>query len=506
MQSARREILPEEQAEAAASATEHAETPGIHAAHTAPAESRPTLLQQQVAERLAAHRQRRGHLTQKAGPPTSSAARQRLAPNAPQPTVGESRYGQIAARIAERYAQSPSYRAILAEEAERSIQQAAAAAEVATRNAAAVVIAQRELLAELEHWTAPQEFSSQTAQVVPGARAAQAAVAAVGEQRQVEQAEAWPSSQRLAEQTASPVQQSVTGGLTVRLYEDVGRPFDWVDGGVGAAAADRASLTTMHSNGGGHEEEARVLDEEIAFRQAPVFDYRIEPTVGLPANMLEFPRQLVAARKVRPRLAEGPLREELAAHTRFTEPEFEGFSAIPAAPFAPPVWTSIWLDAHTVAAPVEHQHIALPVHSAAPVHSAPIESAPLELRMMATAMDAMLVGAGFVGFCAVGAKVAGEVPAGAQAGVAAAVTLAVFYALYQLLFFTLSEQTPGMRYARIGLCTFSDENPTRSAMRRRLLAKLVSLCPLGLGFVWALLDEDRLGWHDRISRMYQRAY
>ena len=23
---------------------------------------------------------------------------------------------------------------------------------------------------------------------------------------------------------------------------------------------------------------------------------------------------------------------------------------------------------------------------------------------------------------------------------------------------------------------------------------------------WALLDEDRLGWHDRMSRMYQRAY
>ena len=27
-----------------------------------------------------------------------------------------------------------------------------------------------------------------------------------------------------------------------------------------------------------------------------------------------------------------------------------------------------------------------------------------------------------------------------------------------------------------------------------------------LGLVWMLLDSDRLGWHDRMSRMYPRAY
>lgn len=63
-----------------------------------------------------------------------------------------------------------------------------------------------------------------------------------------------------------------------------------------------------------------------------------------------------------------------------------------------------------------------------------------------------------------------------------------------------------MRYARIGLCTFSDDNPTRSAMRRRLFAIALSACPLGIGFLWALLDDDKLGWHDRISHMYQRSY
>jgi hypothetical protein len=63
-----------------------------------------------------------------------------------------------------------------------------------------------------------------------------------------------------------------------------------------------------------------------------------------------------------------------------------------------------------------------------------------------------------------------------------------------------------MRYARIGLCTFSDDNPTREAMRRRILALILSTAPFGLGLLWTLLDEDRMGWHDRISRMYQRSY
>jgi uncharacterized RDD family membrane protein YckC len=84
--------------------------------------------------------------------------------------------------------------------------------------------------------------------------------------------------------------------------------------------------------------------------------------------------------------------------------------------------------------------------------------------------------------------------------------LALLVLLYQALFFSFSESTPGMRCARIALCTFDDENPTRRAMRRRVLAVLLSVCPLGLGLLWAAFDEDRLAWHDRLTRTYQRTY
>jgi uncharacterized RDD family membrane protein YckC len=85
-------------------------------------------------------------------------------------------------------------------------------------------------------------------------------------------------------------------------------------------------------------------------------------------------------------------------------------------------------------------------------------------------------------------------------------TLALSALLYQLLFFSLNESTPGMRYARIALCTFTGQSPTRRAKRRRLIAALLAACPLGLGLLWAWMDDDRLAWHDRISRMYQRCY
>jgi hypothetical protein len=61
-----------------------------------------------------------------------------------------------------------------------------------------------------------------------------------------------------------------------------------------------------------------------------------------------------------------------------------------------------------------------------------------------------------------------------------------------------------MKYAGISLCTFDDEIPTRAQRRNRLGALLLSLLPMGLGVVWSLFDEERLCWHDRLSRTYLR--
>src|SRR5438270_4745400 len=69
-------------------------------------------LRQQAAERLAAHRSKRTGLK-----PGSNSVQQAT-------SSGNTRAAQIAAAVAERYAKSQSYRAFLAEEAERAVQQA----------------------------------------------------------------------------------------------------------------------------------------------------------------------------------------------------------------------------------------------------------------------------------------------------------------------------------------------------------------------------------------------
>jgi len=40
----------------------------------------------------------------------------------------------------------------------------------------------------------------------------------------------------------------------------------------------------------------------------------------------------------------------------------------------------------------------------------------------------------------------------------------------------------------------------------RAAASALSGFSLGLGYFWALVDEDRVGWHDRISRTHVRVF
>jgi len=136
----------------------------------------------------------------------------------------------------------------------------------------------------------------------------------------------------------------------------------------------------------------------------------------------------------------------------------------------------------------------------------PLHVAPLGHRAMAGLVDVSLTLAAFLLFIVVFAASTTHLPSGRVALVGAGAILLAMWVLYQFLFFTLTDATPGMRYARIALCTFDDENPSHPAMRARIGAMLLSALPLGLGFFWSFFDEDTLGWHDRITRTYQRSY
>jgi uncharacterized RDD family membrane protein YckC len=239
---------------------------------------------------------------------------------------------------------------------------------------------------------------------------------------------------------------------------------------------------------------------------APAFVSAGEPEEAavepLAVNLIDFPRELVAARKVRPRLAEGPLREssQPTGHDQLKifEVAPESISQTVRIGAAGAEWSPIRLDTDP-ASP----------HSGdgqSPTHEIPLKAAPLEDRLMAGIFDLALVVAAFALFVLVFVACTAHPPTGRPALLAAGLVLGGFFLLYQYLFFKYAEGTPGMRYAKIALCTFEDENPTRKAMCRRVFFMLLSAAPLGLGFAWAWFDPDRLAWHDRLSRIYQRSY
>ena len=369
-----------------------------------------------------------------------------LQPALPLEGMPAPRRNRVADQVAARFAKSVTYRDFLQNEAEAAIRQAEAAAEVARRNADAIAAVQGELLAEIEQWDA--ELPAGPIEVI--------SLSTVQETRNGEQAIA-------------------------SVVEHVREPM--------AAAAVQADAFASSP-------QVQFFTDEL---QAEA-----EPATALPANLIEFPRQLVAARRARPRLAEGPLREEAdnspeRAQLRIFEVEASSVSTEPMVESVVPEWHNLRLDA-----PASPRTAELP--DAQMSFALPVQVAPVSLRMMAVLVDGCCIAAGWLGAIAVVANVSTELPTGMAALASAAGMLVLFALLYKLLFFSLCDATPGMRYARIGLCTFADDNPSRSSMRRRLLAVLLAGLPLGLGLAWVLLDEDGLGWHDRISRMYPRAY
>jgi uncharacterized RDD family membrane protein YckC len=228
----------------------------------------------------------------------------------------------------------------------------------------------------------------------------------------------------------------------------------------------------------------------------------VEPALGavepLAVNLIEFPRELVAARKMRPRLAEGPLREDSQDEVnqlRIFEVAPESISQTVNIGATPADWFPIRLENEACGREGDLMSPQIP-----------LKTASLEDRIMAGIFDLALIVSAFAIFVLVFVACTTHPPTGKPALVAAGLALAGFGLLYQYLFFKYSVGTPGMRYAKIALCTFEDENPTRKAMCMRVLYVLLSAAPLGLGFAWAWFDPDRLTWHDRLSRIYQRSY
>jgi uncharacterized RDD family membrane protein YckC len=73
---------------------------------------------------------------------------------------------------------------------------------------------------------------------------------------------------------------------------------------------------------------------------------------------------------------------------------------------------------------------------------------------------------------------------------------------YRVLWCLGNGDSPGMRFAGLHLVDFDGRTPTRERRLLRQLVSLLSLLSAGLGLIWALVDEENLTWHDRISETF----
>ena len=77
-------------------------------------------------------------------------------------------------------------------------------------------------------------------------------------------------------------------------------------------------------------------------------------------------------------------------------------------------------------------------------------------------------------------------------------------AIYFFLFMLSGSQTLGMRMQQLIVVTRDDTplDPRESCLRG--LGYFISILPLMLGFVWALIDPDHLTWADKVSGTFVR--
>jgi uncharacterized RDD family membrane protein YckC len=402
---------------------------------------------QEVSRRVAAHQSRRGIST--ALPATAVPGWQETG----------SRAAQAAARVAARYAQAPSYRQMLDAEAQ------------AAKRAAEIPVPARPRA----------EAASQTAQAAPAI------------------SRLWEPESPLA---------------VVPARHDA---RDWAPAAATALPAAPSSLDAWESENSAirWEPDLRLRPLEAATTPAsaemrwgveelePDEIEPVEPDLPIHANLIEFPRELVATRKIRPRRAEGPfVVEGSGKQLSIFEVDpcdlstgAEATGAAPASAWPEPDWSDIELKAQPQDEAVSQD---------APLNTLALQLAPIGSRLLVALVDGALIAViGLGSSLAVAANI-GHPFAARIVELTVALALLVVGLVYHTLFLALAEATPGMRCASLSLCTFDGQIPTRAQLRSRLRALLLSLVPIGLGIAWSLFDEDHLCWHDRLSRTYLR--
>jgi uncharacterized RDD family membrane protein YckC len=121
-------------------------------------------------------------------------------------------------------------------------------------------------------------------------------------------------------------------------------------------------------------------------------------------------------------------------------------------------------------------------------------------RIAAILYDSLLVGALFFLATVPFIAVRGGEPVETSENLLYRVVLFVVVFVFFVGFWSRSGRTLGMQSWGLQLETVDGRIPSVATASLRFFAALVSLLPLGLGFLWQLWDPEKLTWHDRASK------
>jgi uncharacterized RDD family membrane protein YckC len=132
------------------------------------------------------------------------------------------------------------------------------------------------------------------------------------------------------------------------------------------------------------------------------------------------------------------------------------------------------------------------------------ENAGLLSRAAALAIDFGLLNVAFLALsAAVGYLVTiispGDEDLGTPAIVVGAGAWLTAIAVYSVFFWTVSGQTPGMRFLNLRVRTMDGGRLRPGQAVKRLFGTALSIIPFGLGFLPVLFDSRRRAWSDRIA-------
>ncbi|MBV8863942.1 MAG: RDD family protein [Acidobacteriaceae bacterium] len=129
--------------------------------------------------------------------------------------------------------------------------------------------------------------------------------------------------------------------------------------------------------------------------------------------------------------------------------------------------------------------------------AAPVATAAV--RVQAALLDALLIACGSTIGLGLFFYIGGHFTADKHVLPFASAALLTVPLFYKLLWVFAGQDTPGTRMSGLELVDFDGKRPSKGRRFQRLFGSVLSLLAAGIGMIWALVDEDKLTWHDHIS-------